>query len=71
MKHIDERILALRHKNTSPIGTKVKEKSEQFFEGLIEMVLPDIFLDMKEEMIQKVFLQTYLLLMSKLPAMGN
>lgn len=55
MDYIDERILALRHKNTPPIGTKVKEKSEQFFDGLIEMVLPDIFLDMKEEMIQKTF----------------
>lgn len=56
MQHIDERILALRHKNKCRSGAKAKEKTEPFFDGLIEIVLPDDFSDMKEEMIQKSFL---------------
>lgn len=55
MEYIDERILALRHKKISGIRIKAKGKKELFFDGLIEMVLPDDFSDMKEEMIRKVF----------------
>lgn len=55
MKHIDECILALRRKKISSMAIKTKERAELFFDGLIEMVLPDDFSDMKEEMLQEVF----------------
>lgn len=55
MEYIDERILALRHKKISGMRIKAKGKKELFFNGLIEMILPNDFSDMKEEAIRKVF----------------
>ncbi|MDE7017045.1 MAG: hypothetical protein K2P65_05635 [Lachnospiraceae bacterium] len=54
MEYIDESILMLRHKNISYMAAK--EKTELFFDGLIEMVLPDDFVDMPQEQIRESFI---------------